>query len=252
MFLYIVTFMLLLWIIFAAMIDSIMAFVGALSLLIKKDLFEHVIFILVSFSAGTLLAGAFFHLINESLEMMDKNTVFLLVFFGFCVFFLMERILHWHHCHKGKCEVHPVSWLLTFGDAVHNFLDGMIISSSFLVNISFGIVTTALIITHELPQELGDFAILVKSGLKKRKALLINFFSQITCLLGALVSYFFFVSYKEISLLVPFAAGGFIYISASDLIPELHRELDLKKSIKSFIMFVFGIVFIIMLKLVLE
>jgi len=244
--------MLLLWILAATLINSLIAFCGTFSFLLRKSSFDKLIFILVSFAAGALLSGAFFHLLIESLENMSASTAFLILFVGFCAFFLAERFLHWHHCHKGQCDVHPVSWLILIGDGLHNFIDGAVIAASFMVSIQFGIITTMLIIAHEVPQELGDFAVLVHSGMKKAKALLFNFISQTTCILGALATYLLFSNADFVLFLLPFAAGGFIYISASDLIPELHREPDLKKSLFSFAFFVFGILLMLLMKVLFE
>ncbi|MEM4598234.1 MAG: ZIP family metal transporter [Candidatus Diapherotrites archaeon] len=244
--------MVLPWIIAATVINSFLALVGGISLLIKKDYFEKLIFVLISFSAGALLSGAFFHLIPEALESIEKDTLFFIVFAGFCCFFIIERFLHWHHCHEGKCKVHPVSWLITIGDSIHNFVDGTIITASFLVSVPFGVLTTMLIIAHELPQELGDFAILVHSGVKRGKALLMNFISQTACIVGAFLSYFLLISSDATVFLLPFAAGGFIYISASDLIPELHKEANLKKSMASFAIFIIGVLFVLSIRLLFE
>ena len=186
-------------------------------------------------------------MIAESLEAIPADTVFLFVIVGFCVFFVMERFLHWHHCHEGKCKVHPFTYLILFGDGVHNFIDGLVIAASFLVSVPFGLVTTLMIIAHEIPQELGDFGVLVYGGMKKKNALLYNFLSQLTCVLGGLVGLALAASLDPAPLL-PFAAGGFIYISTSDLVPELHKEKDIKKSAKHFVLFLVGLAFMFAIK----
>jgi zinc and cadmium transporter len=245
----------LLWIILATLVNGLVAFVGAFSLLMKQKSFKKLLMILVAFSAGALLSGAFFHLIPESLEHVPVMNAFACVLTGFIIFFIIERFLHWHHCHKHeeKCDVHPVSYLILIGDAVHNFIDGIIIGVSFLVSVPFGIITTLLIIGHEIPQELGDFGVLVYGGMKKWKALAYNFLSQLTAVVGGIVGYLFSTRIEGIvPYILPFAAGGFIYISASDLIPELHKEPKLKKSIVSFVFFLIGIVFMFLLKFLLE
>ena len=135
------------------------------------------------------LAEGFFHLLAESLEHLTTTVSFSLLLLGFILFFLIERFLKWHHCHEEKCEVHPFSYLILFGDGIHNFIDGLIIAS-FLVNINFGIVTTLLIIGHEVPQELGDFGVLVYGGFSKVKALTFNFISQLTCMIGGVLGFF--------------------------------------------------------------
>ena len=240
----------LLWILAATAVNSLVALVGAFSLFVKEKMFKKCVHVLVAFSAGTLLAGAFFHLLAESLESIEANIAFSILIGAFILFFLIERVLHWHHCHEGKCDVHPVSYLILIGDSLHNFIDGLIIAASFVVNIDFGIITTVLIISHELPQELGDFAILVHGGFDKKKALFFNFLSQVVSVIGGVVG-FFLVGITNFSVFIlPFAAGGFIYIATSDLIPELHKQSDLKKSVLSVIFFILGIAFMIGIKLI--
>jgi zinc and cadmium transporter len=180
--------------------------------------------------------------------------VFAYMMTGLIIFFIVERFLHWHHCHKGeKCAVHPVSYLVLIGDGIHNFIDGIIIGASFLVSVHFGMITTMLILAHEIPQELGNFAVLVYSGFGKTKALLFNFLAQLTCVVGGIVG--FFLSSKVqgvIPFILPFAAGGFIYIAASDLVPELHKEPKLKKLLLSFAFFLLGIGVMVGMKLLFE
>jgi zinc and cadmium transporter len=161
----------------------------------------------------------------------------------------MERLLHWHHCHEGKCEVHAFSYLILFGDSIHNFIDGLIIAASFLVDINIGFVTTLAVISHELPQELGDFGVLVYGGFERKKALLYNLLSQMTSIIGGIVGFFFLASTSFATYLLPFAAGGFIYIGASDLIPELHKQPSMAKTMSAFAFFILGIAFMIAVKL---
>jgi len=230
---------------------GLVAVLGVLALLIKKNLLEKILGYLVAFSAGSLLSGAFFHLLAESLDVLSAQTAFIYMFIGFILFFLTERILHWHHCHDGHCDVHAVSYLILIGDSFHNFIDGLIIATSFFVSVPFGIVTSILIIGHEIPQELGDFGILVFGGFSKTKALIFNSVSQFTGVLGGLVGYILAGTVEQIiPFMLPFAAGGFIYIGASDLIPELHKEPQLWKSLNSFGIFLIGILFMLILKMV--
>lgn len=243
----------LLWIIAATFIDGLVALVGIFSLWVSDKIFKKILFILVAFSAGALLSGAFFHLLSESLEHLASMEAFLYLMFGFILFFLMERFLYWHHCHVRKCEVHPFTYLILFGDGIHNFIDGLVIAASFLVNINFGVITTLLIIAHEIPQEIGDFGILVYGGFEKIKALFFNFLSQLTCVIGGVVGYYMSSQVQSLSvLLLPFAAGGFIYIAASDLIPELHKETNIKKYFIAFIFFLIGLFLMLGLKLTLS
>ena len=244
----------LLWIILATVIDGLAALVGALTLSLKKDTFNKILMALVAFSAGALIAGAFFHIMPESLEEgVEPMPLFMIVILGFAVFFIFEKFLFWHHCHKGECDVHPYTYLILFGDGIHNFIDGLIIAASFLVDTGFGIITTFMIISHELPQELGDFAVLVHGGMKVKKALIYNFLSQLTAVLGGVVGFFIGTSIEAfVPFILPFAAGGFIYIGASDLIPQLHNEKSLKKSMLSFTLFVIGVLLMLGMKMYFE
>jgi len=238
-------------IILATLINSLISLVGIFSLWCKEKLLKKIIIYLVALSAGALLSGAFFHLIPETLENLTPIATFTFVLVGFILFFLMERFLYWHHCHEGKCDVHPVSYLILIGDGLHNFIDGIIIAISFIVSIPFGIITTALIIGHEIPQELGDFGVLVHGGFGKVKALIYNLISQLTCVIGGFLGYFLSTSIEGvIPFILPFAAGGFIYISASDLVPELHKEPKIKKSLSSFAFFILGILIMLAIKFI--
>ncbi len=240
----------LLWILAATIIDGLLALIGGISFLLKEKILSRILLILVAFSAGALLSGAFFHLIAESIESMETVQAFSYVLVGFIVFFLIERLLHWHHCHAGRCDVHGFTYLILLGDGIHNFIDGLVIAASFIVGIPFGIVTALLIIGHEIPQELGDFGVLVYGGFSRKKALGFNLLSQLTSVVGG-VTGFLLAGAEWFSFLLPFAAGGFIYIAASDLIPELHKEQSLKKSLLYFLFFILGISFMLGIKLAL-
>lgn len=244
----------LLWILLATVVDGLIGLIGIFSLRAKEKFFNKLLMVLVAFSAGALLSGAFFHLLSESLASLPVMTVFAYMMIGFIIFFVVERFLHWHHCHKGeKCAVHPVSYLILIGDGIHNFIDGIIIGASFLVNVHFGIITTTLILAHEIPQELGNFGVLVYSGFGKNKALLYNFLSQLTCVVGGLTGYLLSSRIQGvIPFVLPFAAGGFIYIAASDLVPELHKEPQLKKLLLSFAFFMLGIILMVLMKVLFE
>jgi zinc and cadmium transporter len=231
----------------ALVLDSLIGLVGVFSLFIKRKTLEKIIFPLVSFAAGALFGGGLYHLFAESLEEMNFLQAINWFIFGFVLFFVLERILKWRHCHKLECKVHPFSYLIFVGDTIHNIVDGLVIVSTFLIDIKLGILTMFLIIAHEVPQELGNFATAIYGGMKRSKAIIFTFLSQITCIIGGLFGYYF-LSKEMLLPLLPFAAGGFIYISASDLIPELHKESDIKKSIISFILFLTGLTFIIGIK----
>ena len=237
----------------ATMLDGFIALIGVFTLLLNKKTLDKIIYGLVAFSAGALFSGALLHMIPETLENASTNLIFGLVIFGFSVFYLMERLLHWHHCHREKCEVHSFTYLILFGDGIHNFIDGLVIAAGFAVSVPIGIITTLLIIGHEIPQELGDFGVLLYGGFKPKKALLYNYLSQLTCVIGGLIGYYLSASSNLFSTyLLPFAAGGFIYISASDLIPSLHTEENVKKSMSAFVVFLIGVLLMAGLKFVLH
>lgn len=241
----------LVWAIGASIIVSLISLVGISSLLIKDRWLDKILIILIGFAAGGLIGGALLHLLPEALENSPDNIVFLYLILGFIFFFILEKYLYWRHCHKGICDIHTFTYLNLIGDGIHNLSDGLIIGASFIVNIHFGIITTLVIIFHEIPQEIGDFGVLIYGGFNRFKALLFNFISALTCVIGTIVGYFLSVNIENFSFfLLPFTAGGFIYIAACDLIPELHKQPDLKKSTFSMLAFLGGILFILLARLI--
>ena len=228
-------------IILSTLFVSLLSFVGILTLLMKKRVLEKILLSLVALSAGALMGGAFLHLIPEALE--SSANVFIYVLFGFILFFLVEKVLHWRHCHNEKCEIHSFAYMSLFGDGVHNFIDGLIIAASFVADIGLGIVTVFAIVLHEVPQEIGDFGVLLYAGFNKKKALFLNFLTALTALFGGVLGYFL-VGYFEnfLGFLLGFAAGGFIYIAASDLIPEIRKEAKFSKLVSNFSIFLAGII----------
>ncbi|MEM0230702.1 MAG: ZIP family metal transporter [Candidatus Woesearchaeota archaeon] len=242
----------LLWILLATILDGLLGLSGVITLKLREKTFRNVIFWLVAFASGAMFAGGLFHLFLESLHEIGAEAAVLILMGGFIFFFLMERIMRWHHCHEGHCKVHPISSLIVLGDGLHNFIDGLIMAVTFIAGIPLGIITSLMIFAHEIPQELGNFAVLIHSKVKRGRALLLTFLSQITCVLGGITGYFLRNIDPFKNFLMPFAAGGFLYISASDLIPELHKEAKLKKSLSAFALFLTGIIFMIAAKLILE
>jgi zinc and cadmium transporter len=224
-------------------ITSAISLIGVFTLTLKKGTFDKAVFGLVSFATGTLLGGAFFHLLPEALEFAGEIRVFGYVVLGIVSFFMLERCFYWRHCHDDACGVHSLVYLNLLGDGAHNFIDGMIIAASFLFGgTSLGVITTVAIVFHEIPQEIGDFGILVYGGLGKTKALWYNLLSALTAVLGALLVYTSSITFGTLStLLVPFAAGGFIYIANSDLVPELHKERNVGKSVAQFMLLLTGL-----------
>jgi len=240
--------MILSWILGATIIVSVISLIGISTLSLKKEILDKILFLLVGFAAGGLIGGAFLHLLPEALE-HNAEHLFLYTLIGFTAFFIIERYFYWRHCHDGVCDIHSFAYLNLLGDGLHNFTDGIIIAVSFGVGIRFGIITTLAIIFHEIPQEIGDFGILVYGGLSRPRALFYNFLCALTAVLGGLTGYF--LSEKIVNLahsLIPFIAGGFIYIAASDLIPELHRQKDARKSNLSLITFLLGLLFMFIVK----
>ncbi len=232
--------MVLFWIIGATVLVSLLAFIGLVILYLKERVLGEILLVLVALSAGALMGGAFLHLIPEAMEASESVPLFVLT--GFVSFFLIEKILHWRHCHEGRCEVHTFGYLNLIGDFVHNFIDGLIIAAAFLTNVNLGLVTTLAIIAHEVPQEIGDFGVLIYSGFRKTKALFMNFLVALTAVLGGVCG--FFVSSLisgTIPFLLAFAAGGFVYIASSDLIPEIRKEMRMKRWLFSFLVFLLGI-----------
>ncbi|MEK7166901.1 MAG: ZIP family metal transporter [Patescibacteria group bacterium] len=245
----------LFWIITSTFVVSLISLIGVIFLTLKENLINKILLILVSFSAGALIGGAFLHLIPEAIEKsIEKNISFLEIFlfliFGFCVFFILEEFLSWHHHHSQKhSEIKSFSYLILISDGIHNFIDGLIIAGSFIISIPLGFTTTLAIIFHEIPQEIGDFGVLIYSGFKKSKALFFNFLSALFAILGGILRFLIFEKIENFSIfLLSFAAGSFIYIAASDLIPEIKTEKEKYKKIIHFFIFVLGILLMLFLK----
>ncbi len=227
----------LLEILIATFLVSLISFAGVIVLGLKERFLNKILLFLVALSAGALIGGAFLHLIPE---VQNMNGVFLYVIGGFFLFFVVEKVLHWRHCHKKNCSVHSFAYMNLVGDFFHNFLDGLIIAASFLVDFKLGTVTTLAIAIHEIPQEIGDFGVLIYGGMKKRKAIFLNFLFALTAVLGGLTGYLLSFTSFNLNFIIPIAAGGFIYIAASDLIPEIRKDNTLL-SIGHIIIFLAGI-----------
>jgi len=235
------------WLFGALFLNSLIGLIGVFSLFVNENKLKNICKILVAFSAGVLLGGAFFHLLTESLLMLPVMTTFGIAIAGFLSFFILEEYFHWHNCEE--CEIHPYSYLMIVGDSIHNFIDGLVLAGVFIVNVPLGIVTTILILGHEIPQELGVFAVLVSGGIKKTKAIWFSFLAQCFCILGGIVGVVFIMQADIFAqYILPFAAGGFIYLAASDLIPEIHKT-EGKGKIASFVLICLGLGFIISLKI---
>ena len=221
---------------------SIISLSGGVIMLFKKQTQTKLLLPLVAFSAGSLIGGAFFLMIPEGLHDFENIKMFFLYLVaGFSLFFILEQFLHYHHCKKAESDCRkPMSYLILIGDGLHNLIGGLSIAGLFIIDFRIGFFAWLGAVFHEIPQELGDFAAIVHGGWKKKKALLYNFFSSLTFLIGGLITYF--ISSKiDVSFLIPFAAGNFIYIGATDLIPEVNKHTILKNNIIHFLFFAIGI-----------
>jgi len=234
---------------------SLVSFIGVLFVGQKEAFVGRILMALVGFASGSMIGAAFFNLIPETMEGTEQTGQVIwpqLVVTGIVFFFIMEKFLYWRHCHDGKCEVHMFAYLNLIGDGLHNFVDGMAIAASFLFSSALGFATTLAVVFHEIPQELGDFGVLLYGGFGKKKALTYNFMSALTAVGGALTIYFlaFYVRGLE-RFLIPFAAGGFIYIAATDLMPELHRGTQGKESLVQLFSLLTGIWLMLTLAIIL-
>ena len=244
----------LLQILIAVLIVSLISVIG-IFVFFNKKILKKTLFFFVSFAAGTLLGAAFLDLLPEALESGFKETIPMFILLGILSFFILEKFLYWHHHHAGhkKEEIHGFTYLNIIGDGIHNFLDGAVIAISFLNSTALGVVATIAIIAHEIPQEIGDFAILIYGGFSKAKALIYNFLTALTAVVGALVAFFYSSLMQNSSTYITaFAAGGFIYIASTDLMPEIQKEKNLKKSFLQLILLLLGVLLIWFIKNIFE
>lgn len=222
---------------------SLISLVGVTILSLNEQRLRRNVFVLVSLAVGALLGDAFIHIIPEALE-ADKWFTSILVIVGILLFFILEKFLHWHHHgdDMGEKHIHPVGKLVLISDGFHNFLDGIIIGTSFMAGTEIGIATTIAVVLHEIPQEIGDFAVLIHAGYTKRKAIILNFLSALLAFAGLLVSFLVADSIEHFeTYALPITAGGFIYIALSDLIPELHKNNGRNSSILQILMIGIGV-----------
>lgn len=226
---------------------SLVSLVGLAALSLRKDLLQRGVFLLIALAAGALLGDAFIHLIPDAFEAADPLLVSSLVLAGILAFFVLEKFLHWHHHHGDDAfapehaNVHPVGSLVIVSDSVHNFIDGLAIGAAFLISPEVGIATTIAIVLHELPQEVGDFGILIHAGYSRVKALVVNFFSALTAFLGLGLVFVLSGTYDVAApLITAFAAGNFIYIAMADIVPELQKTTRLKKSVLQVVALLIG------------
>ncbi|MBU4480105.1 ZIP family metal transporter [Patescibacteria group bacterium] len=239
----------LLYIITASILESLVSLTGIFFIFIGYSRFKHLLPNLLSFSVGTFLAVIFFEILPEAVELADMKIVSFFILFGFLFFFLFSRFLQWYHHHEGRCCEHESikvgGYLVLAGDFVHNFIDGIIIALAFMADTRVGIVTTVAVLAHEFPQEASDFFVMLNSGFSKKKALFMNFLVSLSTLAGALLAYF--LARNADILIGPalgIVAGNFLYLSMSDLIPELESIKEKNGTAMQFLMIVLGIVLI--------
>ena len=228
----------------SVLLVSLVAFIGIITLAFSQALVRKGIIVFVSFAAGALIGDAFIHLLPEAVESAGFTlNVSLYVLLGIAFSFIIEKIIHWHHYHAHEFEeVHPFVYVNLAGDAVHNFIDGVIIAVSYIASLPLGIATTIAVLFHEIPQEIGDYAVLIHGGFTNKKALAMNFITALTSAVGVIAAFLLYnFSENILAFLIPFAAGNFIYIASTDLFPELHKETKVLKSIVQLVAFGVGI-----------
>jgi len=235
----------------SVLVVSLISLVGVVTVAINRNFLQKIINYLVSLSAGALLGGVFFHLFPEASEELGFTSILAVYTLGgIMLFFVLEKLVAWRHCHIATCKEHPhpVATMNLIGDALHNFIDGMIIAGTYLVSVPLGISTTLAVVFHEIPQEMGDFGVLIHGGYSRAKAIFMNFLCSLTAVAGALLILALNIEVEVVAkALVPITAGGFIYIAVSDLIPELRKEIRPLNSLMQlvFILIGLGIMFLL-------
>ena len=232
----------LLWSLLATVLISAMSLSGLPLIYLSVHRRQALVGVLVALAAGALRGGALLHMLPEASEGIGPLRAGWMMLLGFSLFFFIERALRWSHCHKHGCEVHPVAYLNLLGDGVHNLFDGAIIAAAFLTGIGPGLIVSFLVLAHEIPEEIGDLGVLVHAGLRLGTAALLNLSTAVLAVGGTLIGYF---ALEETLSAIPYvfaiSAGGFLYIAASDLIPELHLEKSQGRAWGAFFTFLVGL-----------
>lgn len=251
---------LLLWIIIFSLLGGLLSVIAASSFLLLPNkaraiLVPH----FVSFAIGALLGAALLALIPHSLEgtyKLDVHQLGMTILLGLLAFFVMEKLVIWRHCHADHCEAHPenlghdhsakaTGTLILIGDGLHNFIDGVLIAAAFMTDIHLGIVTSVAVATHEIPQEIGDFAVLLNSGFSRKKALIFNILASLTTVVGALLAYYSLTNLQSyLPYVLAIAASSFIYIAVADLIPGLHKRTQLSVGLQQMLLICSGVIVI--------
>jgi len=236
----------------SVLLVSLLSFIGFALLLLKPNRLQTVIMFLVSLSAGTMLGDAAIHLLPEAVAKNgDGLTIWLWFLAGILIFFILEKIVHWHHCHNPEdCDHEKTLGVMNLvGDGVHNFIDGMVIAGSFLISLPLGLATTIAVIAHEIPQEIGDLGVLLHAGYSRARALMFNFLSALLAFLGAGLTLVIGARVENFSdYILPFTAGSFIYIATADLIPELKKHPAPSKTFEQLLGILLGIGLMLLLK----
>lgn len=243
--------MLFTWIIGFSLLGSVGAIAGAGLLLIFPSMIrDRLVPYLVSYASGTLLGAAFLGMIPAGLELVPARMLLLAVLAGLVLFFVLEKLVLWRHCHEPDCEVHgKPAPLILIGDAFHNFVDGIVIAAAFLASVPLGVTAAIAVIAHEIPQEVGDFAILLDGGYSRARALTLNTLSAAATLPGAMLAYFWLARATAIMpYVLALSAASFIYIAMADLIPSLHRRTVLSASVQQTVLLVLGMATIALLR----
>ncbi len=240
------------WTLLTTVLISFLAWVGVFTLFVHEAVLDRVLLLLVALAAGTMIGGAFFHLLPRAIAASGGEgtlQLFGILIVGFSLFYVLEAFIDWHHHHATEHDHDAVTYLVLTADSLHNFIDGLVIAGAFLVGTPVGIVTSIAIALHEIPQEIGDYGILVYGGFEKKRALILNYITQSTVILGGVIGVFLGSSVLDPVLVLPFAAGNFIYIASSDLIPEIkHGEPGLE-SATYFVVFQVGILLMVGIRL---
>ena len=249
---------LIVWIIIFCLLGGLLSVLAAaLFLVLREPLRTHLLPHLVSFATGALLGAAFLGLLPHALASVDSSDTHVIpmaVLLGLLGFFLLEKLVLWRHCHADHCEVHApdqqsrehsTGTMILIGDGLHNFLDGILIAAAFLTDIHLGIVTSLAVAAHEIPQEVGDFAVLLHGGFSRGRAFVYNVLTSLTTVFGGLLAYF---TLQQIQVALPYvlavAASSFIYIAVADLIPTLHQRVDGKAAVQQMLLIAAGILVI--------
>lgn len=258
---------LLVWIVLFTLLGGVLSVLAAsVFLLLPETTRARALQPMVSFAIGALLGAAFLAILPHALEapgVRDAHAVTGTVLAGLLVFFLLEKFVLWRHCHTDECEVHgsipgvthahdlaqqrvsAAGYLIVIGDGVHNFVDGVLIAAAFLTDLHLGIVTAVAVAAHEIPQEVGDFAILLNSGFSRSKALFYNVLSSLTTVIGGVLAYFFLgLAQTTLPYVLAVAASSFIYIAVADLIPGLHKRLEPMVTLQQVVLIAAGVSFI--------